>query len=720
MLELLVQLFNEEFGTVTAQNEPGSLDEFTITRKRQDEASGFIFEFSVSLDFTKELASFIRSVYEAQGPDGVIGINIYSRNRNTYTNDLEYLGQLKLDNYNQTEAQVTTNVEPIGFERKFLNQLERPVAMDSATSRGGVSIGAAQVTVLPLAPKSILNRAIMSGPSDFIVSPYIPGFYGYIRLGSPNNINDFPEGFFNQSSWIRPADTNQNAVSDRNFVLRTTQAGRYVIDVTQFTFDVVVDANTNNLTALQVDMFFQQGTTGNEISYFSQRINEPDFDEEISSPQGPGQRRWIKRNLTPTTLVPILVLNLEAGEEIYFWFEFLVDYVGAGDSLSSIGYRFADNSVFSISANTVAPTTNCNGYMVFEFLQHIIRFLTDQVDVFRSDFFQRTDSSPAGTVDGPGSLLFITNGAAIRQLSNRRVFGSWEEAFQSVTSLYCLGWGFETLSNGTRILRCEPKDYFFDKDTVAFTADSIADLEFFLDTELLYNEVLAGYPEIENINQVNGVDEFNSERTYAGPVINATTELDIRSVYRASGFEIESLRRLIGSTDESRLDDQNFMIVVKRATGGGFEVELGSDFTQITGVFDPDSAYNMRISPGRNILNWKKVLASTTVRNSEKIFRFAAGTLNYLVTSRLPGESIIGESDDVLIDDSEAIYYAEKYTLTTELTKAQRDAVNANILGVFRANDWNGNQFEGFFQEVQANLAKQEGNLTLLRVYRDG
>lgn len=720
MLELLVQLFNEDFGTVTARNEPGSLDEFTITRKRQDEASGFIFEFSVSLDFTKELASFIRSVYEAQGPDGVIGINIYSRNRNTYTNDLEYLGQLKLDNYNQTEAQVTTNVEPIGFERKFLNQLERPVAMDTATSRMGTAIGVAPVTVLPLAPKTILNQAIMKGPTDFILSPYIPGFYGYIRIGSPDNTNDFEEGFFNQSSWIRPNDVNQNAVSDRNFVLRTTQAGIYTIDVTDFTFDVVIDANTNNLTALDVDMFFQLNTTGNEISYFSQRINESDFDEEIPSPQGPGQTRWIKRNLSPSTLTPILILNLDAGEEIYFWFEFGVDYVGAGDSLSSIGYRFRENSEFSITANTIFPSTDCNGYMVFEFLQHMIRFLTDQVDVFRSDFFQRTDSSPAGTVDGPGSLLFITNGAAIRQLPNRRVFGSWEEAFQSLTSLYCLGWGFETLDDGTKILRCEPKDYFFDKDTIAFTADTIADLEFFLDTGLLYNEVLAGYPEIENINQVNGVDEFNSERTYAGPVINATTELDIRSVYRASGFEIESLRRLIGSTDESRLDDQNFMIVVKRATGGGFEVELGSDFTQITGVFDPDSAYNMRISPGRNILNWKKVLASTTVRNAEKIFRFASGTLNYLVTSQLPGESIIGESDDVVIADSDAIYYAEKYTLTTELTKAQRDAINANILGVFRANDWNGNQFEGFFEEVQANLAKQEGNLTLLRVYRDG
>lgn len=717
MLELLVQLFNENFGTVTAQNEPGSLDEFTITRRRQDEASGFIFEFSVNLDFTKELASFIRSVYEAEGPDGIIGINIYSRNRNTYQNDLEYLGQLKLDNYNQTEAQVTTNVEPIGFERKFLNQLDRPVSMDSATSRLGTAIGAAPVTVLPLPPKRILNQAIMQGPIDFVNSAYIPGFYGYIRIGSSLNSNDFPGGFVDESVWIRPSDPNQNVVSDRNFTLRASVAGDYKIDISNFIFDVQVDANNNNLTALEVRLLSQVNTDGPEQQLFFRRINENEFDEETTSPQGPGQTRWIERNVQP--IPAVLNRTLEVGDELYLWFEFGVDYVGAGDSLSSFGYRFPEGSSLIISSRTAFPTTNCNGYMVYEFFEHIVQFLTDQVDVFRSEFLGRTDTSTVYAQDGEGSLIFITNGAAIRQLTGRRVFGTWEDAFQSLTSLYCLGWGFETLTDGTKVLRCEPKDYFFDKNTTAFQASSVSDLEFFLETKLLYKEVLAGYPEIENINQVNGVDEYNSERTYSGPVINSDTELDIRSIYRASGFEIESLRRLIGGTEESKLDDENFLIAVKRGVSG-FEVQLGSDFTQITNIFDPDSAYNMRISPGRNILNWKKVLASTTVRNSDKVFRFAAGTLNYLVTSQLPGEEIVGESDDVLVEDSNALYYPEKYTLTTELTKAQRDAINANILGIFKATDWNGNEFEGFFEEIQANLAKQEGDLRILRVYRNG
>jgi hypothetical protein len=358
--------------------------------------------------------------------------------------------------------------------------------------------------------------------------------------------------------------------------------------------------------------------------------------------------------------------------------------------------------------------------MVYEFLEHLVQFLTDQVDVFRSDFFGRTDTSTVYGQDGEGSLLFITNGAEIRQLENRRVFGNWEDAFQSLTSLYCLGWGFETLTDGTKILRCEQKDYFYDKTTVALEVDSISDLEFFVDSEVLYGEVLTGFPEIENINQVNAIDEFMSERTYGGPVINAAQELDIRSVYRGSGFEIESIRRLIDSTEESRLDEQNFMIAGQRAMGGGFEVELGSDFTSITGVFDPDTTYNMRISPGRNILRWKKILASTTLRSSDKVFRFASATQNYLVTSQFPGENLVGESDDVPVQDSDAIFYAEKYTLNVPLSKTRRDAINTNIRGTFKSKDWKGLEFEGFFDEIQATIAKGEGSLTLRRIYRDG
>jgi hypothetical protein len=718
MLELIVQLFNDDFGTVTLQNEPGSLDEFTITQARKEGADGFVFEFSVSLDFTKEGGRFISAVYQSEGPDGIIGVNIYSRNPNTYLNDLEYLGQLKLDNYNQKEARITTNIEPIGFERKFLNQLKRPVAMNSATSRLGVGIGAAPVTILPLAPKTIRKQAIMNGPTGRIESGFTPNFFSYIRIGSPVNRTDFEESFLGQDIWITPTNLSDDVTTDHNFVLRITESGSYTIDLSNFFFDIQIDVALNNLTRWDVDMYYQKNVDGTPQNLYSVQLEPVDFDFQEVSPDDPGRIRYSELNEIPATTN--ITDTFEINDEIYLWFESGVDFVGPGTDSKNISYNFREGSDITITGNTVFPQTNCNGYMVYEFLEHLVQFLTDQVDVFRSDFFGRTDTSTVYGQDGEGSLLFITNGAEIRQLENRRVFGNWEDAFQSLTSLYCLGWGFETLTDGTKILRCEQKDYFYDKTTVALEVDSISDLEFFVDTEVLYGEVLTGFPEIENINQVNAIDEFMSERTYGGPVINAAQELDIRSVYRGSGFEIESIRRLIDSTEESRLDDQNFMIAVKRAMGGGFEVELGSDFTSITGVFDPDTTYNMRISPGRNILRWKKILASTTLRSSDKVFRFASATQNYLVTSQFPGENLVGESDDVPVQDSDAIFYAEKYTLNVPLSKTRRDAINTNIRGTFKSKDWKGLEFEGFFDEIQATIAKGEGSLTLRRIYRDG
>ena len=740
---LIAQLFNPEFGSVTSrEDQPDGLDEFTITRKRGKDNDGFIYEFSINLSFYKALGQFISDVFSAKGSDGFIGINIYSENPNTYDDDIEYQGQLQLDNYNQDDDFIiTTNVEPVGFQRKFLNLEKRNVNMRSSVSRLNTGIGAAPVTVLNLPPKAILQRyegrpidenesAIAGlaqfdfpscgiGPCDFNRSTVL-----YASID--NNLRSFDDFQSTQNqnySWdeIAPSPfhivTPQEAgITDLDLISRIRH--RVTANASDSNIDVTGCGNSE-LGQIQIETIFEH-RDADDNSITNQVVGT-----DYNIPFCPDQGNDTFTSDFETKQYQDQGVTLNVGDKLYFYFRISIggNYTKPGATGDSfVNHEFgmeSDNSVTSlqVETKTIFPATDSEGYLVYEFLEQIIRSLTDQVDCFRSEFFGRTDSSTPYPQDGEGSLLFITNGGLMRQIQNKILFGNWQDAFQSLNSLFCIGWGFETLPDGTQVVRCEKKQYFYDRNTVALESETIEDLQFFLDNNYLFGEIKAGYPQVENINQINGIDEFNSERIYSSPLTTAKQDLDIRSVYRASGFEIESQRRLSGSTEESKLDDENFFIGLKR-DGGGFAVEQGSDFELIQNVFDPDSAYNVRISPARNFRRWSEYLASNILRSDNKTFAFTFGDYNYLMTSKLTGENTVAEDADLTLTNDLAYFYPEGYTLVTPIGTTERRLVNDNIRGTFKTKNGKGQDVEGYFVVFEDKIAESKGDLTILRVYR--
>ena len=201
---LLVQLFNDDFGNIILDeiNEPAGLDAFKLTNKRDKKADGFLYEFSVNLDFVKQGREWIKNIFESKGTDAVITIVIYAYDPNAYKyNIVEYQGQLQLDNYTIDETKVTTNVEPVGFQRKFLNLKKRDVNLDSVESRNGTFIGTAPSIILPLAPKTIQKKAVHT---SFDGAPWTEssfyggdtsGFINTIRIGTETSATDFKNTF---------------------------------------------------------------------------------------------------------------------------------------------------------------------------------------------------------------------------------------------------------------------------------------------------------------------------------------------------------------------------------------------------------------------------------------------------------------------------------------------------------------------------------------------
>lgn len=745
MNQLLVQLINEDFGVLNLyESEPIGLDSFSIKRERDELGEGFLYEFSVNLEFHKEGREFVQSVFEQNGVDGVISINIYSYNANTYSFEIEYEGQLQLDNYSLTEETVKTNVEPVGFERKFLNQVKRNVSMDDVSSRLGEPIGAANSFDLTLPSRSILQQFIARpdseierqqfgvaqldlptvgiGPGQFVRQATV---YASIN-NNDRDIDDFDSTISQDFGWseggpdeFHRVTTDEAGLTDINISLRARHEIIAIHSNNSINLEVQ-GCGVTNLLPLSIKAFFEHRKTDDTV------VSKIQIGTDYNVPACPGVPGSSFTSSFETKTYMETDRLLDVGDKLYVYYQ--IDLAGTYEKPGATGgtdiqHTFKiqpDNSSTEISVKTRTqfPESEVRSYMVYEFLEHIVSYLTDNQGSMRSEFFGRTDSSFPYPQDGPGSSLCITNGRSIRKLETSTVFANWEDAFTSLNSIFCLGYGFENLEDGSKIIRIEQKSYFYNNQLKAVEIDTVSSLKKVVEIDMLYSDVKIGYPKIENIGQTNGVDEFNTNRTFSSPLINTTNELDIRSVYRASSFEIESQRRIAETTEESKLDDENFMIYLKR-DGGNFVVETGADFEQIIGLFDSETAYNIEISPARSLRRWGYILASNLIRSADKAFKFSFGDYNYNVATKRFGEPLIFENGDYDMTDEVPLFYPELYEFEIEAKKNTRDLINDGINGYMVGNDWSGNTFEGFFKVLDFSISENKGDLTILRLYRE-
>lgn len=720
---LRCSLYHPNFGNYTIDDvDPEGLNNFEIELKRSKDNDGIFYEFSIPLDFNKGARNYIKQVYDTYGIDGEIEIKIYEYDTNNYRFNLEYTGQLRLTNYTIDEVTASAQVEQQGFKRKFLNYLDTDVDLFTLSSKQGISLTDDSITI-PLAPKSIQSKAVFQGTNNWQESGYFggntAGFHSVIRVGDSNNESDFSNTFLSTDSWFIPNNGTDTVQPTKNYIQKLEFGGDYNIELTEFLFDVRIDVETffgaTNLTDLRVRIRYaiQEGNAtldATPLDLYDQTLLVADFDyTEILDADGTlGKVRYEKYNQS-LDFNSLAEADLNVNTEIYIWAEYDVNFVGDGDSQRNIGIRYPEAHRFELTGNTIYPETQCKGFMVYEFLEKMVKYYTDEQVAFRSNFFGRTE---LGYIeDGEGALQFITNGGLVRGL-DKRLFGNYEDAYKSLEAIFCLGWGFETV-NGQEVVRIEPKEYFYNLDNVALELDQVAGISKSVVMDGYYQMLEIGYPKIENINQVNGIDEHNSLRRYTSPVRQSKGKLTLVSSYRASGFEIESQRRLTNKTDESKLDDENFIIAVKR-DDESFVVEQGADYNVVTGLFDADTAYNLRISPARMANNWSKFL-SISVWKSSKIWSFSYGSMNYEVTSQLNTEAITLENGNIDTSTNQPYYYLEQYEFESKLTSDQRKLLTDNPNGVVSFLDWSNKERYGFIQDVKMNIEGKKGIFTLLR-----
>ncbi|MEM9857737.1 MAG: hypothetical protein AAF843_10285, partial [Bacteroidota bacterium] len=410
-------------------------------------------------------------------------------------------------------------------------------------------------------------------------------------------------------------------------------------------------------------------------------------------------------------------LNLNPGDEIYLFCESRVNFENDGDGPAWYTGTI-DSGYFNIKALTTVASSQAPLILPFEQYSRICQSNTDQPDAFRSNYFGRVDSEPVNYgEDGPGAFRSRTNGKLIRgfPVDGNQPYQSWSDAFESAQAIDGVGAGVEMVDN-YQVIRMEPLQHFYKNEEIA-RFSWVGDITKKVASEYYYNELEAGYKKWAN-EEFNNLDEFNTRQDRTLPITQLKKKLSLISSDIGSGYTLEFVRRdrfEDASTKDNDNDDSIFVIQLRRS-GNGFIVDRDEDFTSLTGVLDPGTVYNAKISVSRNILrNGARISGSLYLLNGSVNLAFAEGN-STLVTQLSNEASPLVEADPIPIDKLErALWRPEEYKFKFKPTWEQRQALFNNPTGYISFSSTDRNYKKGYILELVPDQSTREIDFKLLR-----
>lgn len=245
--------------------------------------------------------------------------------------------------------------------------------------------------------------------------------------------------------------------------------------------------------------------------------------------------------------------------------------------------------------------------------------VTGRENVVRSDFYSRADETHA--VDGCGANRVLLNGGALR-LAPTTMFPlttTIREMLDSMNAIDCIGMGYEWDAEDKReIIRIEPADYFY-RDVEVIDLGQVHDYQEETAKDLIYNKITVGYDKYRSEAE-NSLDEVHAVHEYATPIRTEANEYIIQSKYNASGYLVETTRRVQfeGNEDKATSFDDDIFIVHVQDDGTGsdvfFEPVTDEPFAEISGILSPDTTINLTITPKRMLMAHSRWLASSLIR----------------------------------------------------------------------------------------------------------
>lgn len=658
----------------TEVNEPVSWDGEEFVIKRSEEYFGLENSYSTTLKFWDDGAALIKEKYGIQGIEAHIPFKIEKSCDKGATWSTLIDGILNCANYTYLNGEVTVMMEESSFNRTFKNRIDTSVSLSATESIDGLPISDIQPRTVRLRSKAIQQTSTLKVQDGFLETTQNFNNGDDVIIYAPliQDLNDLKDAqSYNILAQACSDDSGAfNCGHDPVFVNNSAVplSVRLQINIVNLKIYMHAAISTTNRVNYPVSgLFVAYGATplSNQTlvpgSVLTGTGDECGHEGTVGDIDGLTLvSEYITINYSLDTYVTV-----QPGEFIwlYYHFETLADVPGSDNPLSPcfgegnlaayfwFTVRIDPTSFISLYSETVYPDTESDVFLVHEALAKITEVITGQKDSLKSEYFGSGDSQPRQYEStGCQRYVSVTNGLNIRNMlqkdgSKFPVNLSFAQLYKMLDSIFCLGMRMEYDESEKKwFVRVENREYFYSNQTL-LEFDAVSDITVKSDLTNYFNGVSIGYKKWQlNNGQTNGLDEFNTGREYVILNKNANKKLEIKSDAIAGGYPIEFTRRQQFTNDTTKdfeTDNDIFIICMNRVEveydsviyQPGYINEANELFPTIENLISPSTAYNIRISPARNLYRWLRFVKCSLHKKEEKVIKFAKGEGNYLLKS---------------------------------------------------------------------------------------
>ena len=371
-----------------------------------------------------------------------------------------------------------------------------------------------------------------------------------------------------------------------------------------------------------------------------------------------------------------------------------------------------------METNSNFEETTTKAWAIHELFSRLTHATSNEPSSFRSNYFGRTNSQPFSyPVTGCGGYTAITNGLKLRQYEDERsaIIVSIQDLLDSMDSLHGIGWG---VLNNKMIV--EPIEYFY-QSNVLKKLDFVPSFEMRIAQNKYVNEIEIGYEKWET-EDINGIEEPNSIHNYSLPKVQRKNRIDKLSPYIGGSYAIETTRRRGGSTKDWKYDTDNFILALKHNVNELNVCEKDENFSNVTNLLEPDTTYNLRYSPARNLLRQLKAFTGGLFRKPLEDVRFQSGegniTLEATELTNCLGNfdgALLIENQDFVSGDFAPYWIPEVYTFEYVLSFSEFVQIRNSPYGLIGFSETDTGHIYGYILNLEFNLKTGAATFELLR-----
>lgn len=382
--------------------------------------------------------------------------------------------------------------------------------------------------------------------------------------------------------------------------------------------------------------------------------------------------------------------------------------------------------------------TNAKTILAHELADRLVTILTGRQNAVYSEALGRTDIGYSKTEKDTGALTGLSHGMWIRgfdkmPISEENKYKPFKTSFkdfnESFFATFGLGLGIERQGNRDRV-RIEHLSYFYNRNTTIKLPMQVKNVKRSISKEHFFSGLEIGYSKGGEYEEAFGLDEYNAKSNFISCITKVNNQKSLVSKYRADMYGAEFARRKpeeLFDNEDTTYDQDIFLFDLKPINSSSYNQRMWQDDFEVepTGVYSPETATNLRLSPANCLMRNSWYLHSGLQKYPEQFLRFGSSTGNSKLKTKQPNKPYLTENEDIqnnqlnrprfvpeIIEFEHVVDFDIWQQLNGKTTILGKEIMN--VYGCVEFINENGDIERGFLLNLKPN---KKGNWKLLKAY---